>query len=180
MFSKKINKKIVFTLGCSLIFSIFTFALLLVGQQKLNQDKMDFCKIDVTNTLLPTGNYIDIKTGKDFYQDIKEGKVLLILLATGCPSCQKEVQIISENPTLLDGKVKIFGVAKEDRSKIQEFAQKFNLDFPILIDEENGLFEHLQIKCTPTNLLIENGVIKNVLTGSPKNAENFVKDLNSF
>lgn len=141
---------------------------------------MDSCTTAVTNTPLPAGKLTDFNTVKDFAPEVRDGKVLLILLATECGSCQNEVQIISESPVLLDQKVKIFGVARENKIKVQEFARRFNLNIPVLIDEKGELFSQLQVKCTPTNLLVKDGIIENVLIGSPKDSETLAKDLNSF
>jgi hypothetical protein len=51
------------------------------------------------------------------------------------------------------------------------------LQAQILVDKDGKMFEQLKIRCTPTNLILENGVVKKVLIGSPKDEKMLMDDL---
>ena len=159
-----------FLIGIALIVTLFSFTLFTIWQ-KFGQSKTNSCNIEIYNQLLPENILLDIETGDNRFDDLRKEKVLLIFLSTECASCQQEMQIISHYYPLISSKIKIFGVTTEDKQNIQSFAQKFNLKFPILIDKDGKLFAQTKVKCTPTNLIIENGIIKKVLVGSPKDHE---------
>lgn len=135
------------------------------------------CTINITNNRLPKSPLLDNESGNDFYDELQNGKVLLIFMLTDCGACQIESRIASSSLPSIDSRVKIYGVVREEKEKIQKFASSYNANFPILIDKEGKLFEQLKIKCTPTNLIIENGVVKKVLVGSPKDEKMLLNDL---
>ena len=120
---------------------------------------------------------MDTQSGNDFYDKLQNEKVMLIFMMTDCGACQFESPIVSKALPLIGPKVKVYGVVREEKDKIQNFVKNYNVNFPILIDKDGKMFEQLKIKCTPTNLVLENGIVKKVLIGSPKDEKMLFNDL---
>lgn len=84
---------------------------------------------------------------------------LLVFFNTGCGFCKKEMKDLVELAKV--GKeiiaIAIWGGEKDD---LIRFAEKLEIDFPILIDENDEIAREYFIKGTPTNFLIDkNGKI---------------------
>lgn len=135
------------------------------------------CAINIENNRLPNNALLDSESGNNFYDRLHNEKVLLIFLTTDCGGCQIESRIVSKALPLIGSKVKIYGVVREEKDKVQNFVKNYNVNFPILVDKDGKMFEQLKIRCTPMNLIIENGEIKKVLTGSPKDEKMLLSDL---
>lgn len=118
---------------------------------------------------MPVGEVLDITTGEDYSEKIKNGKVLLVYLVSGCDACKKEIQLINEANKESNSEIKFFGIMLEKNELVNEYVKKHNINFPILIDKDGKLFEALNIKYFPTNFKLENGVIERASFGSPKN-----------
>ena len=95
--------------------------------------------------------------GLDFnFSDLHSDYTLLIFFATDCPYCAKDAplwqkmyeQAIIRNITML-------GItAESDTQSILEYTQKYDIQFPILLDQNRELFAQLRIFGTPTKVLL--------------------------
>jgi peroxiredoxin len=94
-----------------------------------------------------------------------------------CEACQFESEVISASSDLIGSKVIIYGVLRQDKEKIQDFIINHKINFPLLIDKDGKLFDEFKIECTPTNLIVKDGLIEKVLIGSPKDNQMLLKDL---
>ena len=85
----------------------------------------------------------------EIVQEGDEG--LLIFLHSECPYCQLDAPLWR----LLTQRTRVFGVTEEtDLEAIEQFLLDYNLDFPVIIDDENMLSEYLNVTGTPVKLAI--------------------------
>lgn len=104
--------------------------------------------------------------------DLKGKKVILNFWATWCPPCKEEmphlqayyeeaakeenVEIVAVNLTTTDGSI----------DKIQQFIDSFNLTFPILLMEEEGVNQTYEILTIPSTFMIDTkGRIQHQIVG---------------
>ncbi len=122
---------------------------------------------------IPFGEVLNVNTGENFSEQIRNGKVLLVYLISGCDACKKEIQLINEANRLSNSDTQIFGIMFETKESVNEYIENQNINFPVLIDKDGKILKELNLKYFPTNFKLENGVIKKVSFGSPKNQEDF-------
>lgn len=120
---------------------------------------------------IPVAELLDINTGEDYSEKIKNGEVLLVYLISGCDACKKEIQLINES----NSETKIFGIMFEKNESVKEYMKKQNINFPMLIDKDGKLLEGLKLKYFPANFKLESGVIEGASFGSPKNQEDLLE-----
>lgn len=144
-----------------------------------NSNAKNDCTLTIAEKeLLPENTSLfETQSNENFYEKLQKGKVLLVFIMTDCAACKSESQIISASLNSIASKAKIYGVVREDKEKVKKFIDTNNINFPILIDNDGALFNKLKIKCTPTNLIIEDGLVKKVLIGSPKDEKMLLQDL---
>lgn len=133
--------------------------------------------IEISNEPLPTTKLRRFDDDTDYSEKIKTGKVLLIFLTTGCNACQKEVNLVSKNYPKLSPKIQIYGVGIEEKGKILTFVDKYQIQFPILIDDKAELFRQLRVKYFPTKFLIEDGIITRTWFGNFPDEDRLFQDL---
>lgn len=126
-----------------------------------NLDRMEKLLL---NKPLPMYDFVDFNGG-NINENITSGKVLLIFLQTGCGACQDEMKLLTENFDDINNEVKVIGIAADSKENIQQFIKDFNLKLPIFIDRKSYMFSVNRIACTPTNFLIDNGIVKQVRIG---------------
>jgi peroxiredoxin len=125
---------------------------------------------------LPQVVLIDVETNKDYYEELKKGKVLAIFLTTNCNACKKDVGLISALDSQIDSNLKIYGVAVESEEKIKAYIKQNNIEFPVVIDKQGQLLKNLSVKYFPTKYLIENGIIVKTVVGSSRDKDKFLQD----
>lgn len=120
-----------------------------------------------TELLELDGNVVPPKT-------LRQGKVLLVFVTTGCGACQKELVLLSQVESEVSDKVKIYGVGVENRSQLMTFIQENEVTTKILVDKDAKLMKSLSVKYFPTKFLVVDGVIVKTWFGnSPDQAELF-------
>ncbi|NQT46544.1 MAG: TlpA family protein disulfide reductase [Candidatus Omnitrophica bacterium] len=125
--------------------------------QTAEGDFKDFTLKDLSN------NDVSLK---DF-----EGKVIMLnFFATWCPPCRHEIPDFVElyNEYKDEGFV-IIGVAqdREGLSAVKPFAQKYNITYPVLIEDGSANKLYGPIRAIPTTLIIDReGNIANKFIGS--------------
>ncbi len=120
---------------------------------------------------MTVGEVFDINSNEDYAEKIKNGKVLLVYLVSGCDACKKEIQLINETNKESDSEIKIFGIMFEKSESVNEYIKKQNINFPILIDKDGKLIKALNLQYFPANFILENGVIERASFGSPRNQQ---------
>ncbi|MBO7127112.1 TlpA family protein disulfide reductase [bacterium] len=114
---------------------------------------------------------VDPQTGRRTSLDLSKGEVILNIWATWCGAC------ISEMPELnkVAAKHQVYGVIKPVFK--YEVYREVSPDFKSVIAQDE-FFEDLYISVLPTTLLVKDGVIKKVHTGTMTTdlVEEWVKD----
>jgi peroxiredoxin len=128
---------------------------------------------------LPNTTLIEVSSGKDFFNEVRKGKILLVYMVSGCDPCKKEIALVNDLGRDFFSETKVFGVMSEDIDMVKVYIKKNNITIPILIDQNGDLFKALDLKYIPSNLSLENGVIKKALLGLPRNQEDFSELLNA-
>lgn len=127
---------------------------------------------------LPRAPLIELQSGDDYSERARHGDVLLIYLMEGCDACQKELQTLAENGPEIDPGVRVYGVMFQDRESVGRYVQKYNINFPILLDEGGELRRALGVKYFPTNFKLSGGTIKEAWLGFPNAKEDFLRMVN--
>lgn len=168
------NRYIVFPVLVGLILPTAVFLYYFSSKKKLDlPDAVYF-----SDKPLPASVLIDTKTSNDFYEQLKQGKVVAIFLTTSCNACKKDVRFISENYSELNTDAKVYGIAVEDESVVRKYIEEQNVKFPVLIDKKGQLLKELGIKYFPTKFLIENGIITKTIIGSAPDKNKLFQDFN--
>lgn len=123
---------------------------------------------------LPQTDLLDLNGNNVSPQTLRNGKVLLVFMTTGCQPCRKEMKLLSSVESEISGKVRVYGVGVENRGKIENFIKENEVGTKIVLDEDGTLMRALSVKYFPTKFLIEDGVIVKTWFGnSPNQAELF-------
>ncbi|TKC19562.1 TlpA disulfide reductase family protein [Robertmurraya kyonggiensis] len=144
-----------------------------------NEEKYD--KLENPNDL-PVG--LDIEERPPFFElttlagekisseELKGKRVLLNFWATWCPPCKEEMPDMQKMyEEYKDEDVVVVGVnvtsTEKNREDVQEFAQKHQLTFPILMDEIGEVTHQYEILSFPTTYFIDSdGVIRSKVIGA--------------
>jgi thiol-disulfide isomerase/thioredoxin len=127
---------------------------------------------------LPNTTLIEVSSGKNFFDEVRKGKTLLVYMVAGCDPCKKEIALVNELGKDFFSETKVYGVMSEDIDIVKVYIKKNNITIPILIDQKGDLFKAMDLKYIPTNLSLENGIIKKTIFGLPKNQDEFSELLN--
>jgi cytochrome c biogenesis protein CcmG/thiol:disulfide interchange protein DsbE len=104
--------------------------------------------------------------------DLRGQAVLINLWATWCPPCREEMPTLEKmyNEYKEQGLV-ILGVNmtyQDDPQAVLPFVQKYELTFPILLDETGRVGNAYQLKSLPSSYFIKrDGMINEVVLGGP-------------
>ncbi len=99
--------------------------------------------------------------------DYRGKKVILNFWATWCPPCREEMPEMQKfYRDYKDKDVEILAVnltyAETKKEKIGEFVEKYDLSFPVPLDEKNTTGKQFRAVSIPTSYFIdENGIIRN-------------------
>lgn len=150
--------------------SIFAFIGFTWWQNHKSDAFMQNLKTDaeaLVNKEFPKMEFIEVETHRDLSDEVRTGDVMLVYLANGCEPCKKELPMLSQIQSKI--KVRIFGVMSQSEDVIKNYVKENDLKFPILIDKNGETFRALNLKYTPTNLKLKNGIVQRALIGSPQN-----------
>ena len=129
---------------------------------------------------LPQVTLIELKSGNDYFEKVKDKNVLLIYLMNGCAACERELQVLTESASKINPEVKIYGVMFQDQEIADQYLQRHSINFPILLDKDGTFFKKLRLKYFPTNLKLKNGVIREAWFGIASDKEDFLKRINTY
>ncbi len=116
-----------------------------------------------------------IKSGKVNFTKIREGKsAILFFWATWCPHCRRELGELSEQAAQIEKKgIKIILIdIGETTKQVSSYLQKQNINFDVILDENQSLSEKYGLVGVPTLFFVnKNGKIKAVEYSFPENYE---------
>lgn len=133
----------------------------------------------VTNTSAPQTGFtapdftLQSIDGKTYtLSELKGSAVLINLWATWCPPCRAEMPAIEKMVReYKDQGLIVLAVDmtyQDDPTAIQPFVQKYNLTFPILLDEKAIVGPAYQLRSLPSSYFINrSGIINEVIIGGP-------------
>ena len=112
--------------------------------------------------------------------DFRGQAVLLNLWATWCPPCREEMPAINQvyNEFKNQGLVVLAMnmTYQDDVSAVAPFIERYELTFPILLDETGDIARDYQMRSLPTSFFIDrNGIINEVVIGGPM-AESLLRE----
>jgi peroxiredoxin len=85
---------------------------------------------------------------------------VLVFLSPTCPICQNQTFYLKELQAEFQGKEVSFkgifpNIGEEQMADLKMFAQKYEIDFPVILDPELQLTNHLGASITPTVFLLK-------------------------
>lgn len=132
---------------------------------------------------LPVSRLVDF-SGKMLSDDeLRRGKVFLVLLTADCDACLKESQflksIIEKYKSL-----RFYGalVFWQDQS-INRVEGKFPTNLKLFIDEDFLLVKALEVRAVPLKIYLEDGIIKKIWSGTATNPQiegKFIEELDEI
>lgn len=82
---------------------------------------------------------------------------LLVFWATWCPTCKEEIPILNEWSQKFPD-LTILGIdVQESRERVQAFAQKQKIQYPVLLDEEAEVAHQYGLVGIPASVLLAKG-----------------------
>lgn len=116
----------------------------------------------------PDMTLTDLDGNKIILSELKGKRIVLDFWATWCPPCKKEIPHFIELRKTTDSKeLVIIGISNESAEKIKGFAEKHDINYPLVSTRDDKLPEpYNKITSIPTTFFIDRqGVIENVLVG---------------
>ena len=111
-------------------------------------------------------------SGKNIRLSEFKGRVVLLnFWATWCGPCAEEIPHLNKLHESLDTyDFELLGInLDEDQSKAMHLANKLNVNFPVLFDEEKDVSKSFSIDAMPTTILIDrSGKIRHINRGFKK------------
>jgi thiol-disulfide isomerase/thioredoxin len=114
-------------------------------------------------------------SGEAWLSDFRGHPVVLNFWATWCFPCRTEIpQFVSAaDKYKSDGLVVIGLDLQEGPGLIQPFAQKYGIDYPILVDRDGEMGDEYRLLGLPTTFFIDaNGVIQQIFRGPLEDSQN--------
>lgn len=109
--------------------------------------------------------------------DLQGRPVLINFWATWCPPCRREMPDIVQATTTHPELVVLAVNVQEEQALVQDFAEAFQMDIPVVRDAEGTVRDIYEIRGMPTSVFIDkNGKIATVWTGflTPELLDKFV------
>lgn len=123
---------------------------------------------------LPKYEFVD-QDGKDGYQNLTRGKMLVVVFLTRCGACRTEFDFLESHYDKLSSKFGIAAVTSESGQSVEKFNEERKMFFPVYSDVQGGLMIKEQVSCTPTLLFLEDGIVRNVRVGVTENYEDLME-----
>ncbi|MEQ8574110.1 MAG: hypothetical protein RIB63_08615 [Fulvivirga sp.] len=106
-------------------------------------------------------DYTDQKREKTTINSAEHELTAYVFLAPDCPISLKYLHTLKEMDSIFRSKVEFIGLFPKTYSKneLEEFRREFNIDFDIVIDDNNTLIEEFNISVTPEVILVKAGKV---------------------
>ncbi|MBM7694844.1 peroxiredoxin [Peribacillus deserti] len=153
---------ILLILAAALVYALYA------NLTKANQDKVE------KNSEAPNFVLTDIDGTKHKLSDYKGQGVVLNFWGTWCKPCEKEMPYMnSQYKEFKDKGVQILAVnVGESNYSVEQFVDKYALDFPVLIDRKSEVQNAYKVDPLPVTFLInKEGKVIDQMTGSLTEAE---------
>lgn len=90
----------------------------------------------------------------------KGQKIIINFWATWCPPCKEEIPVLQRFYEQNKGSAELLAVNMDPESNVSQFARKYGISYPILLDQDGKVNETYKVAAIPTTYVIdENGVI---------------------
>jgi peroxiredoxin len=99
---------------------------------------------------------------------------LVSFIDSKCDACLFQITTLSDKAKWKGKQLKMFLISGESPGVLQEFIERNKIETPVLIDNQQILKKDLGIFCTPTNILIEDGIVKQIEIGNIINFKELV------
>ncbi len=104
--------------------------------------------------------------------DLRGKPVLINFWASWCPPCRQEMPALqSVYAQYQDQGLQVLAVNvtdQDDPASVAQFAEEFDLTFPVLMDADGQVGRRYQVQALPTSFLVgSDGVIRQVYVGGP-------------
>src|SRR5690349_12686277 len=107
-YSKSVYLLIIIVSFLTVVSLIFAFNKKPAGNPLLSETKL-FSEKPLPNTTL-----IEVNSGKNFFNEVRKGKILLVYMVSGCDPCKKEIALVNELGKDFFSQTRVFGVMSED------------------------------------------------------------------
>ncbi|KZN52275.1 TlpA family protein disulfide reductase [Pseudoalteromonas luteoviolacea] len=107
----------------------------------------------------------------------QSAKKLVILFATWCSDSQRLFQQLNASKLIEDKTLTILAIGREENTDtLMQFAQEYNVTFPLISDEKRTIYSRYANKGVPRLILLdENNRVVNTLIGETDNIIEQVK-----
>lgn len=156
---------ILFVLGAAVAYSLYA------NLTKDNKQKV------AVGEKAPDFMLVDMQGNKHRLSDYRGQGVFLNFWGTWCPPCKKEMPYINNQYLQYKDKgVQVLSIdIQEPKLAVNQFAARYKLDFPIMIDTDKEVMNVYGINPLPATFLIDkNGNVVRYHTGEM--TENMIKD----
>ena len=101
---------------------------------------------------------------------LRQGKVMLVLITTGCDACQEETAFLR---TLVASRkdIRFLGVLSFEQDESTLLRAQSMFPFPVVRDDRMELMRALQLSSVPVKIYLEDGVVKRSWGGASMTAE---------
>jgi len=94
-------------------------------------------------------------------------KTILFWFSSTCPSCEHNLEFWKEIYRKHESeKLTVLGVTHSGEGKIEEFVQKFQVGFPVLVVSDFSILDQYKVEVIPQTMLIDtDGIVQKVWPG---------------
>ena len=98
------------------------------------------------------------------FDGLEEGETIINFWGSWCEPCKREMPAFQDVYSTYN--VNIISVNLGDTNLVvNEFINRYNLTFPVIIDKDSSIRQEYKIDRLPATFLVENGTIKKVHIG---------------
>lgn len=123
---------------------------------------------------LPKYKFED-RRGNEVYENLTQGKVLMVVFLTHCQACINEFEFLQNNYAETDSEFKIAAVTSESGRVVEQLMDEHKFNFPIYLDVEGSLMLKMRVSCTPTLLFLQNGIVQKIKIGNTENYQDIME-----
>ena len=123
---------------------------------------------------LPKYKFAD-RNGTEVYENLTQGKVLIVIFLTHCQACMKEFEFLQNHYAEADSEFKIAAVTSESGKVVEQLMDERKFNFPVYLDVEGSLMLKMRVSCPPTFLFLQNGIVQKIKIGNTENYQDILE-----